>query len=164
MEELLDLAIEVSGEFEREFERWVVAVAFDSIDCLAGDADCIREVTLMAILWWWLDARERTVAFPFRSPSATEVGWTLTFVPLGFIVVTLVTEAIAPLGFTFTRPNYDLTDLVTAAGVLVGPLLLAPIFEEALVGIATALTDAVDVGERTLVGQAGDIRRYSVYA
>lgn len=51
MEELLDLAIEVSGEFEREFERWVVAVAFDSIDCLAGDADCIREVTLMAILW-----------------------------------------------------------------------------------------------------------------
>lgn len=90
-------------------------------------------IVVMAILWWWLDARERTAAFPFRSPSATEVGWALAFVPLGFVTIEIVTEAMTPLGFTFTGPNYDLTDPVITAGVLVGPLLLAPIFEEALV-------------------------------
>ncbi|WP_222913156.1 CPBP family intramembrane glutamic endopeptidase [Natrinema sp. SYSU A 869] len=90
-------------------------------------------IVVMAILWWWLDPREWTAAFPFRSPSATEVGWALAFVPLGFVTVQFVTAAMAPLGFNFTGPNYDLTDPVIAAGVLVGPLLLAPIFEEALV-------------------------------
>lgn len=46
VEEILNLAIEVSSEFEREFERWIVAVTFDRVDCLAGDADCICEVAL----------------------------------------------------------------------------------------------------------------------
>ena len=87
---------------------------------------------VMAFLWWWLDAQERRTAFPFRSPSTTEIGWALAFVPLGFATVQLVTAAMAPLGYEFTGPNYDLTDPVIAAGVLVGPLLLAPIFEEAL--------------------------------
>lgn len=90
-------------------------------------------IVVMVILWRWLDAQERTAAFPFRYPGVTEVGWALAFVPLGFVTVQLVTEAVAPLGFNFTEPNYDLTDPVIAAGVLVGPLVLAPIFEEALI-------------------------------
>jgi len=90
-------------------------------------------VVVMAILWWWLDPRERTAAFPFRSPSTTEVGWALAFVPLGVAAVMLVTEAMAPLGFEFTGPDYDLTDPVIVAGMIVGPLLLAPILEEAFV-------------------------------
>jgi len=49
VEELLNLAIEVGGEFERELERWVIAVAFDRIDRLARDTDCIREIALADI-------------------------------------------------------------------------------------------------------------------
>lgn len=43
------------------------------------------------------------------------------------------------------------------------PLFLVTIQDGAQVDIETALTDAYDVGEWTLVGQAGDTRRYQVF-
>jgi len=83
-------------------------------------------------LWLWFDAHERMAAFPFHIPSTAEIGWALAFVPLGIAASTLGIEATTTFGFTAVTFGYDLTDPLTAVGVLVGPVLLAPLLEEAL--------------------------------
>lgn len=86
----------------------------------------------VAVVWWWLDEDDRPLAFPFRSPSAAEFGWALVFVPLGIAAFTLGTEVMGVLGFEHQTFGYDLANPVTIVGVLLGPLFLSPIIEEAL--------------------------------
>lgn len=86
----------------------------------------------VVIIWWWLDLRERTAAFPFRHPSTTEFMWTIAFVPLAIGASSLGILVGEMFGLEYMTFDYDLTDPVTAAGVLIGPILLAPILEEAL--------------------------------
>lgn len=95
-------------------------------------ASGIGLLVAMAVVWWWLDEGDRTRAFPFRAPSAAEVGWALVFVPLGIAAFTLGTEGMSVLGFDYQAFEYDLTNPVTVAGVLVAPLFLSPIIEEVL--------------------------------
>jgi len=86
----------------------------------------------VGLLWWWLDARERAAAFPFRVPDTTELAWTLAFVPLGVAASAVGIDVGTALGFEYLTFGYDLTNPVTAVGVLVGPVLLAPLLEELL--------------------------------
>ena len=50
VEEVLDAAVEVVGERERQFQRRVVTVALDGVDGLAGDTDGFRQFALTQLL------------------------------------------------------------------------------------------------------------------
>lgn len=89
-------------------------------------------VVATGFAWWRLDPRMRDDAMPLRAPSATELGWALAFVLCGLAASELAIAAASASGFEFRGPDYALTDPVTLAGVLVGPLLFAPLLEEAL--------------------------------
>ena len=49
MKQVFDCTIEVSREFEREFQRRIVPVTFDSIDCLTRHANGLCEVCLALV-------------------------------------------------------------------------------------------------------------------
>lgn len=96
-------------------------------------ASAVGLVAGVGCCWWRLDETERRAAFPLSWPNRAEIGWTLVFLPLGIGGFLAGEQVASLLGFELAAfYTYDLTDPVTALGVILGAILVAPLAEELL--------------------------------
>lgn len=99
------------------------------------EAYALYGVANVLVLGWLAAAFDRTTlaaVAPFRRPSRWQVGAALLAFPVGLGVYQLSTVINAALGLSFEGMAYSLTDPATAALVVFGAVLVAPIAEEVL--------------------------------
>lgn len=92
----------------------------------------VANLVTVGVLYVVLTPAERNAVFRFERPSLREIGWAVVAFVVGLGVYQATSALNASLGFELQGLSYSLASPSTAAIVVVGAVVLAPLTEEVL--------------------------------